>query len=118
VALIDNAVVPLVSVDLALANRSYALELRFPPFNRSVVYDPSVGLGVLFGRSNDDGGSSSSNTGLIVGVAVAVPLAVALVLVVIGAGVALAWWRKHSLRNQTGSSIHFDGNAGDVDDEL
>ncbi len=116
VALIDDAVVPLVSVDLALTNGSYARELRFPPFNRSVVYDPSVGLGVLFGRSTDDG-SSSSNTGLIVGVAVAVPLAVALVLVVIGAGVAVAWWRKRALWNQTGSAVDFGGDA-DVDDQL
>jgi hypothetical protein len=65
---------------------SYVVELVLPEFNESLCYDPSIGLGVLLGRNDrDDGGSSESNVGLIVGVAVAIPVAVALVLVVIGA---------------------------------
>jgi hypothetical protein len=66
---------------------SYVVELVLPEFNESLYYDPSIGLGVLLGRNDrdDDGGSSESNVGLIVGVAVAIPVAVALVLVVIGA---------------------------------
>jgi hypothetical protein len=37
--------------------------------------------------------------------------------VVIGAGVAVAWWRKRALLNQTGSAVDFGGDA-DVDDQL
>jgi mannose/fructose/N-acetylgalactosamine-specific phosphotransferase system component IIC len=50
---------------------------------------------LLTGRSGD-GGGSSDNTGLIIGVAVAVPLAVLLVLVVIVSAVVITYWRKRS----------------------
>jgi hypothetical protein len=76
---------------------SYVVELVLPSFNKSVYYDPSIGLGVLLGRNDrDDGGvgSSDSNVGLIVGVAVAVPVAVALVLVVIGAALVVRWRQR------------------------
>ncbi|ELR23748.1 uncharacterized protein ACA1_195700 [Acanthamoeba castellanii str. Neff] len=79
-ALVDDAVVPLTHMSLAVAtesaevaganNGSYVLELGFPPFTRFVVYDPSLGLGVLIGRPGEGGSSSSSDLGLILGVAV------------------------------------------------
>jgi hypothetical protein len=58
-----------------------------------VAYDPSLGLGVLLGRSSD-GSSSSTDVGLIVGVAVAIPVAVVVVLAAVVAGVVLAWRRR------------------------
>jgi hypothetical protein len=100
---------------------SYVVELVLPSFNESLYYDPSIGLGVLLGRNDRDGGSSDSNVGLIVGVAVAIPVAVALVLVVIGAALAIGWRRKRvALRSER--IVHFEGgdhdDHDDHDDEL
>jgi hypothetical protein len=96
---------------------SYVVELVLPSFNESLYYDPSIGLGVLLGRNDRDGGSSDSrNVGLIVGVAVAIPLAVALVLVVIGAALAIGWRRKRAARRSEGI-FHFEGGADDDHDD-
>ena len=81
--------------------------LRFPRFNESLLYDPSLGLGVLVGSSNGESGGSD-NSALIVGVAVAVPLAVAVVVVVIAAAIGVAWWRKRRLRDD--GVVNFDGS--------
>lgn len=111
VALIDGSLVPInhsiVVVPPPPTNASssqtssvaeqYVLELRFPGFNESVEYDPSIGLGVIVGG---DGSSSSSagsdNVALIVATAVVIPVAVAVVVVVIGSAVAFAWWRRRA----------------------
>jgi hypothetical protein len=119
VALIDDQVTPLAGILLffddgnsasgsATTNGSYVLELSFPPFRRSVVYDPSLGLGALLGRSSSGDGGSSTDLGLIVGVAVAVPVTVALVVAVIGAAVGLAWWRKRKLNASRGGAVNFN----------
>jgi hypothetical protein len=99
-AVIDDVVRTLGRIDLVWVNGSavdgsdggYALELVFPPFARSVSYDPSLGLGVLLARNDDDG--SSNAVGLTVGVAVAVAAAVAFVAAVIGVGAFLGWRRR------------------------
>jgi hypothetical protein len=118
VALVDDAVVPLTHMSLAVAtesadvaganNGSYVLELGFPPFTQFVVYDPSLGLGVLIGRPGGDGSSpSSSDLGLILGVAVAVPLAVLFVLAVIVASlVAVRWFQWRRNRNRA-TAVNF-----------
>jgi hypothetical protein len=112
-AVIDGVVTTLGRIELvfdnltAAGNQSgggYFLELGFPPFEKSVAYDPSLGLGVLLGRSSDGSPSSSTDVGLIVGVAVAIPVAVVVVLAAIAAGVVLAWWR----RRWAGSSANND----------
>jgi hypothetical protein len=87
------------------------LELRFGPFNRSVIYDPSLGLGVLLGRS-EGGGGSSSDTGLIVGAAVAIPVAVVLVVVAIVAGVVFAWYGKKRTR-AIDHAVNFEPDEND-----
>jgi hypothetical protein len=99
-AVIDGDVTTLGRIELVFDNLTatnnqsgYFLELGFPPFEKSVVYDPSLGLGVLLGRSSD-GSSSSTDVGLIVGVAVAIPVAVVVVLAAVVAGVVLAWRRR------------------------
>jgi hypothetical protein len=100
VAMVDGDVYTLGRIDLVWINGSaagsaggYALELVFPPFERSVSYDPSIGLGVLLGRNDDDGGGST-DVGLAVGVAVAVSVAVAFVLVVVIVGLVLGWRQR------------------------
>jgi hypothetical protein len=85
------------------------LVLSFARFNSTLIYDPDFGV-LVGGREN--GGTSSDNTGLIVGVAVAVPLAVLLVVVVIVGAVVLTYYRKRrNVANHT--SVNFD-----KDDEL
>ncbi len=103
-AVVDGVVKTLGRIELvfdnltATGNQSgggYFLELGFPPFQRSVAYDPSLGLGVLLGRSSDGSPSSSTtDVGLIVGVAVAIPVAIVVVLAAIIAGLVLAWRRR------------------------
>jgi hypothetical protein len=92
------------------------VELVLPEFNKSLFYDPSIGLGVLLDRNDrgDGGSSSGSEVGLIVGVAVAIPVAMALVLLVIGAALAVGWHRKRLARRSAGS-INFEGGDDDHD---
>lgn len=71
----------------------YVLEVTFPPFNNSVFYDPSLGLGVLLGSSGENSGGGDNNA-VVIGVAVAVPLAVLIVVSVTGIGAAVIYWRK------------------------
>jgi hypothetical protein len=54
----------------------FVLELRFPPFNGSLAYDPSLGIGVLLGSDDGDGGGGrgGSDMALVIGVAVALPI--------------------------------------------
>jgi hypothetical protein len=91
---------------------SYVVELALPGFNESLYYDPSIGLGVLLGRSDggEGGGSDSSNVGLIVGVAVAIPVAVVLVLLVIGAALAIGWHRNRSLARRHRGAVNFQSH--------
>lgn len=78
---------------------AYVLELTFPPFNRSLYYDPSLGLGVLLGAPGGKGSGDDSGA-LVIGVAVAVPLAILFVLTVVVVGFALIYWQKRrSARN-------------------
>jgi hypothetical protein len=100
-AVIDGTATTLGRIELVFDNVSatnnqsgYFLELDFPPFQKTVVYDPSLGLGVLLGRSSDGSPSSSTDVGLIVGVAVAIPVAVVVVLAAVVVGVVLAWRRR------------------------
>jgi hypothetical protein len=95
------------AIPLAAPGEAFELVLRFPGFNESLLYDPSLGLGVLVGSSNGESGGSD-NSALIVGVAVAVPLAVAVVVVVIAAAIGVAWWRKRRLRDD--GVVNFDGS--------
>jgi hypothetical protein len=122
VALIDGQVAPLTLVDLtpsaaggATTNASCALEFVFPPFTSSVVYDPSLGVGVLLGRSSTadggggDDGSSSDHMALIVGVAVAVPVAVALVAAVVVVALVVTRWRMlRAVKTNSRASVNFD----------
>jgi hypothetical protein len=82
VALVDGSDVPvLISHEINIVNTTgstsaeFELTLRFPPFERSLVYDPSLSLGVLVGGGgrNELGGSGGDdNMGMIIAVAVAV----------------------------------------------
>jgi hypothetical protein len=90
----------------------FVLELRFPPFNGSLAYDPSLGIGVLLGSDDGDGGGSSggSDMALVIGVAVALPIAAVLVVLAISAGVAIGWWlRKRETTKSVarGDSVNF-----------
>jgi hypothetical protein len=88
----------------------YEVEVELPAFNQWVHYDPSVGMGRLFGADGQGGDGGSDNTGLIVGVAVAVPVAVVAVLAVIA---AFGWYKRRALRSN--NSINFDVHDGDED---
>ncbi len=105
VALADGALVPLVGHDVRLASASlpsrreqaaYELVLEFAPFNGSLYYDPSLGLGVLLGRSDASGGGNGDddNLALVVATSVIIPLAFVLVVGAVVVGVAVLWWRK------------------------
>jgi hypothetical protein len=109
VALIDDVFAFINHSIEAVEGGGYSLVLAFPPFQQSLLYDPSIGLGVLLGSDRDGGnGVGSDNTGLIVGVAVAVPVAV---LVVIGAAVVgTAWFALK--RKRTSAAIAKSLNGG------
>jgi hypothetical protein len=128
VELLDKAVVDgrIVNIthDITLATASsassssptYLVELRFPSFEHSVEYDPSLGLGLLLGSAGNEGGHGDyDNTPLIVGVAVAVPVALGVIVVVIVAGLVVAHRRWRGTRAKH-SVVQFNGKdmPGDV----
>jgi hypothetical protein len=88
-------------IEASAADRSieYVLELSFPPFETSLYYDPSLGLGVLIGSdsSHDGGGGGggiADNTGLLVALAVVLPLAALVVVAVVVGGFVVLRYRK------------------------
>lgn len=95
VALVDN--LSLVPINISIIPQtstedrtSFKLLITLPPFERSLSYDPSVSLGLLLQGNTQDGGGSSSNLALIIGVSLAIPgalLIVVLVAVVTTAGI-------------------------------
>jgi hypothetical protein len=100
VALIDGSLVP-INHSVIFTNATptgggggsyYELVLTFPPFEQSLFYDPSLGLGVLLG--SDAGGGGSDNTALVVAVAVVVPVAVIAVAGVVVGGAIVMWVKK------------------------
>jgi FlaG/FlaF family flagellin (archaellin) len=120
VALVDGQLVAInhsvVLADAAGGSTAYDLMLWFPPFARSLEYDPSIGLGTLVGSNGrDGGGTSSDNTAVIVGVAVAVPVAVAVVLAVIVAALAFGFYRKRKATSsfRGSSAINFSDEEGE-----
>lgn len=126
VALVDRAAADIrhriVAVAVNTTTIEYEVVFEFPPFNESLFYDPSLGLGVLLGADRDGsggvGGGGSDNTGLIVGVAVAIPVAVVVVVAVIAAGLYVAW-RRRSNTIDSGRAINFSvADQGDDDYEL
>lgn len=71
IAFIDGAGFQYITHDIhaipsAASGEAFELVLRFPGFNESLLYDPSLGLGVLVGSSNGESGGSD-NSALIVG---------------------------------------------------
>jgi hypothetical protein len=97
VVLVDGDRVALIEHEVTASDSDFVLELRFPAFDHSMWYDPSIGLGVLLGSSSRDGASvgGDGDTGLIVGVAVAVGVAVLVVVAVAVVGTLLIWRKKH-----------------------
>ena len=113
VALVDGILRAINHSVVAASNgpsAAYDLVLSFPPFTRSLEYDPSIGLGALLGASKGDGGGSSSdNTAVIVGVAVAVPVAVVVVLAVVVAALLYGLYRrKQAGARAEHSAINFE----------
>ncbi|ELR18085.1 uncharacterized protein ACA1_367650 [Acanthamoeba castellanii str. Neff] len=110
VALVDDAAFEPIAhaVDVVRGSNGdhYELVLAFPAFNRSLFYDPSIGLGVLLGS-----GGGGDDVGLIVGVVVAVGVAAVVVVAVIVAGVAIAVWRKR--RDLHSGMVNFNVRADD-----
>jgi hypothetical protein len=106
--------------DGASAAAEFVLELRFPPFNGSLTYDPSLGIGVLLGSAGGgDGGNGNggSDRALVVGVAVAVPIAAVVVASVVGAVAAVGCWhmRKEKAMNAARGprAVNFHYHDGD-----
>jgi hypothetical protein len=96
------------------SSSTFVLELQFPSFNQSLLYDPSLSLGTLLGADSgrSGGGGGGDNVGLIVGVAVAVPVAVAVVVAVIVAALVVAWWRRRQLGSGS-TAVNFAGRQDD-----
>lgn len=111
---IDGQLIPLAGLDSNtrppveywLDGATSQLVLSFGRFNSTVVYDPDFGV-FLGAKGGDGGGTSSDNTGLIVGVAVAVPLAILVVVAVIGGAAVLTYYRRRQVANQH-SGVNFD----------
>lgn len=121
VALVDGRAAG-ISHDIVAVNAAditsvleYAVVLEFPPFETSLYYDPSLGLGVLLGSGSESSSGGDGNTGLIIGVAVTVPMAIVVVVAVVTAGVGIAWWQRRARVNRR-SSVNF--NADTLDDAL
>lgn len=89
------------------------LELTLANFNQTFHYDPSLGLGVLLGSAG--GGSSSDNTGLIVGIPVAVGVAIIVVVAVSATGAAIIYIRR---RQREKKLTHNVRRATKMHDEL
>jgi hypothetical protein len=108
VALVDGDDFRYITHDVVATGTDYELVLRFPGFNRSLLYDPSIGLGVLLGESHNqgDGGGGNDSAALIVAVAVAVPVAVLAVILVIGGVIGVGWWRRRRIQ-ANGGSVNF-----------
>jgi hypothetical protein len=105
VRLVDFALVQTFSggswtqVPVFFTTNNSKLVLEFPYAGAALYYDPDF-------AELTDGGQSSSNTGLIVGVSVAVPLAVIAVVLIISTVAAIAWWHKRS-GMKPGKEINF-----------
>lgn len=87
---------------------AWVLHLGFPPFNRSLYYDPVVGLATLVSKSGS--GGSGSDLGLIVGTAVGVSAAVCIVMTALIIIVAAAWYTARTKRRfEPGPAVNFSG---------
>jgi hypothetical protein len=106
------------TVSSSSATADYVLELSFPPFNQTLSYDPSLGLGTLLDSKGGKGGTGGSM--LVIGVAVAIPVAVAVVVAGIAAGVAIGWWRKKKALEEgaTAAAVNFDSSDNLANDQL
>lgn len=132
VRLVDFALVQTFSggswtqVPVFFTTNNSKLVLEFPYAGAALYYDPGENLTPIASflrlTSNTpsqrldfaeltDGGQSSSNTGLIVGVSVAVPLAVIAVVLIISTVAAIAWWHKRS-GMKPGKEINFGADDG------
>jgi hypothetical protein len=112
VAEVDGAFAPLVGHSVQLSDNSssssaggadYVLVLQFPAFNRSLYYDPSLGLGVLVGskasgRGSTAGGGTSSALFVAMGVAVPVAVLTVVAVVVIATVVAMRKRKQHRIK--------------------
>jgi hypothetical protein len=72
----------------------FVLELRFPPFNGSLSYDPSLGFDVLLGARSEDDGNGGDNIAVVIGLAVALPLAAVVVVAAIAVMLTIGWRRR------------------------
>jgi len=92
--------------NLSLGGLVYKLVLRFPAFNSSLRYDPSLNLGIVVAHQASSGGPTIT-TWLIVGVTVGIPVGVWLFIVgsmVVGIVIA-----KQQLPKEP-KSVNFDGS--------
>jgi hypothetical protein len=82
--------------NLSAGSLVYKLVLRFPAFNSSLAYDPSLNLGIVVVHQASSGGPITT-TWLIVGVTVGILMGVGLVIVgsmVVGIVMSKRQWRK------------------------
>lgn len=87
-------------VALTQSAHAYVMELKFPAFNRSLFYDPSLSLGRLVGSDPSSSGGGGPDVGLIVGATVAVCGAVVVIVVVVAVALIVARQRRVVRRKQ------------------
>jgi len=83
--------------NLSAGGLVYKLVLHFPAFNSSLVYDPSLNLGIVVAHQPSSGGPTTTTTWLIVGVTVGISVGVGLVIVgslVMGIVMSKRRWNK------------------------
>lgn len=103
---IEHDVLPLALNQSTDGEVDYELELRFPPFDRTLFYDPNLSMGEVLGK---DISSSSADVGLIVGVVVAVSGAIILVLAVITVTAFITYHqRRKNIAKRTSVNINSD----------
>jgi hypothetical protein len=110
----------ILTVSSSSSTADYVLELSFPPFNQTLAYDPSLGLGTLLNSKSDGKGGTGGGITLLIGVAVAVPVAVVVVVAGIAAGVGIIWWRKKRalVEGATAAAVNFDSRDELAHDDL
>jgi hypothetical protein len=112
---IRHSIVPVASAaanDTQQHVNEYEVVLELPPFNTSLLYDPSVSLGLLVGSDKDGsgGGSGSDNLAVVIGVAVAVPVAVVIVVLIVAVSAVVVWRKRQRMRRGFSGSVNFSSH--------
>jgi len=102
IALIDGVYFPINYSFSFSPNNTLVLNLQFPPFNRSLFYDPFVAVGVLLP-------SDSNGNGNLFIICITVSISVVLILVIASSATAVGFWlHKKKLKKKCRDHVNFE----------